>query len=360
MAVLPFQRETIRTVLPSKRRGSAAPWSLTWLPRWTTSISVSRRVVHPRAEPERRRGDRAAADAGGVHGRLADDRVQQRGSGEVDLDLQRAAGELVAGDDLRAGRRADAQRERRDLDVGQRVEDRLQRRLQQRQVAGRRECLRDVDGRRVDRLRVQARARSSASVSIAWCRARRARRAASAGHRRAAAGSSRRLAVTPLTRAAGRRAHQRGQRRADVHGPDPRTASTPPPGSADRSSAGSAGSGNATDSSPTPAAEPATCESGSAPVNVVRAKSAPPVTGSGVAGRHRRPLCGARDAIGGDGSGRGRSRRSRAARWHRTGRKRRAPEKRRAGEHGRADGERQRAVHRGLSRQGTGAPVRGL
>ena len=63
------------------------------------------------------------------------------------------------------------------------------------------------------------------------------------------------------------------------------TSNTPPPGSPDRSSDGSAGSGSATDSSPSPADALATCDSGSAPVNVVRANSAPPDTAGGVVGR---------------------------------------------------------------------------
>ena len=78
--------------------------------------------------------------------------------------------------------------------------------------------------------------------------------------------------------------------------PIPGTASTPPPGSADRSSAGRAGSGSATDSSPRPAEAPATWESGSAPVKVVRAKSAPPATASGVAGSAPPASCGAHAA----------------------------------------------------------------
>ena len=356
----------IRTVLPAKRRGSAAPCSLTLVAALddVDQRQPARRAAALGAEPERRRGERAAADAGGVDGRLTDDRVEQRACRRArsgSCSARRVS--LSPRDDLRAGRRAHAQRERRDRDVRERVEDRLQRRLQHAEVARRRERLGDVDVRRVDRLRVErevaidrvgGRELGAEHGELAETRAAGDGRAAGLAARARLGGH----ALEREQRAGRARSARRapgGCRRSRSPGRRARRRRAAPTG---RARAGRAAA-SATDSSPRPADAPATCESGSAPVKVVRAKSAPPVTGErrgrqGAAGL----LGGARGraAIGGDrllrgGGGDGHAQRAGVA-LERGGFGGRGCGEQ--DEHGRADGERQSGVHGPVSRSRSG------
>ena len=146
-------------------------------------------------EAERRRGHRAATHAGGVHARLADDRAEHGRPGEREIHLHRAAGQLVARADLRAGRDLHARREAGTSTLGSVSRIGLSVACSRR---GRRSA-RAPCRRRCPRGRSTAsRAPAASARSARWWRAsRRARRASRAATRRPGRGCRRGSARSP-------------------------------------------------------------------------------------------------------------------------------------------------------------------